>query len=178
MLKRIMFTCLTLLVIYSGVIVGYKIFEPETAEEIADSAMTSQSLDYETLKDYTLNSGTSVTHYYFFGSSKTNDSLYVMNTVLRSVNRDTAVDLSSLIEYVDVAPLEDTMTTSQLNTDWTVTSYPAFVACQVQDGQIVILNKLEWNANSPMSEDNVIQWLIENGLYDGATPDLIATPAI
>jgi hypothetical protein len=172
-----MFTFLTLLVIYSGVIVGYKIFEPENAEEIADSAMTSSSLDYDTLKDYTLNSGASAIHYYFFGSSKTNDSLYVMNTVLRSVNRDTSVDLSTLIEYVDISSLEDTGTTQRLKDDWTVSTYPAFVACQVQDGQIVILNKLEWNANSPMSEDNIIQWLVENGLYDGSTPDLIATPS-
>ena len=75
MLKRIMFTGMALLLIYSGILVGYKIFEPQKTAETTIKSTTQATIDYETLKDYTLNSGASVTHYYFFCSAASKDCL-------------------------------------------------------------------------------------------------------
>lgn len=176
MLKRILLTLMALLVVYSAVLVGYKMFEPETGE-VMDKTVTDSAIDYDALKDYTLNSGASAIHYYFFESPSDNDSVYVVNTVLHSTANETALDLGTVIEFVDVTSLVDSNATDRLKADWGISHFPAFVACQAQNGSIRILNSLEWNASAPMSKDDVIQWLILNGLYDGATPDLIATPA-
>ena len=59
MLKRIMFTLMVLLVIYSGVLVGFRIFEPEQTDAGSESAIATVSLDYETLKEYTRSTGNS-----------------------------------------------------------------------------------------------------------------------
>jgi len=176
MLKRILLTLMALLVVYSAVLVGYKMFEPETGE-VMDRSVMDNAIEYDALKDYTLNSGASAIHYYFFESPSDDNSVYVVNTVISSASNQTALDLGTVIEYVDITSLIDSSGINQLKTDWGISHYPAFVACQAQNGSIRILNSLEWNASAPMSRDDIIQWLILNGLYDGATPDLIATPA-
>ncbi len=66
MLKRIMLTLMALLAIYSGAVVVYLGNKPELAETSAFAQNSGSTLYYDTLRDYTLNSGASATHYYFF----------------------------------------------------------------------------------------------------------------
>jgi len=169
MLKRIMFTGMALLLIYSGILVGYKIFEPQKTAETTIKSTTQATIDYETLKDYTLNSGASVTHYYFFCSAASKDCIYMENTVLKSVAVDTKLNLDDYLEYVDVSSLEESLTTNRLGADWGISSYPAFLSCSVKDGQIIINNSLQWDPKTPLSEDNVIAWLAQNGIYKNAS---------
>lgn len=176
MLKKILFTFMTLLMIYSSSLVGYKLFEPDQIYSHSYSDHQSSSLDYETLKQYTISGGSATIHYYFFYSTNSNDSLYVENSILPSVEKVTPINLEELIEYVDITDLEINMETNRLKADWDISSYPAFVSCQVIDGEIKILNKLEWNSKEPMSEYDVMLWLNENKLYQGAIPDSVEKP--
>ena len=166
MLKRIMFTLMVLLVIYSGVLVGFRIFEPEQTDAGSESAIATVSLDYETLKEYTRSTGNSTMHYYFFCTVDSNDCLYLENTVLKSVNNETENDLMSLIEFVDLSGIDEKQLTTRLKNEWGVSVYPAFVACRNDNGEIVIDNTLEWNPQQPISIDDFRQWLALNKLYD------------
>ena len=166
MLKRIMFTLMILLVIYSGVFVGFRLFEPEQADAGSESAIASVSLDYETLKEYTRSTGNSTMHYYFFCSVESNDCLYLENTVLKSVNNETENELMTLIEFVDVSGIDEKQLATRLKNEWGVSAYPAFVACRNDNGEIVIDNTLEWNPQQPISIDDFRQWLALNKLYD------------
>lgn len=178
MIKRILLTVFTLMMIYSTLVIGIKLFEPDVIDTAAMEAQHSTALDYNTLKDYTLNSGTSASHFYLFSSIDNTDCLYVENTVLKNAQAQTGMNLSELIEIVDITDLERSLSTNRLRTDWTVLSYPAFVACHVHEGEIVIDNTLEWNPASPMSSDDIERWLTLNGVYEGYNgEEAIATPA-
>lgn len=166
MLKRIMFTLMILLVLYSGIFVGFCLFEPEQADAGSESAIASVSLDYETLKEYTRSTGNSTMHYYFFCSADSNDCLYLENTVLKSVNNETENELMTLIEFVDVSGIDEKQLATRLKNEWNVSAYPAFVACRNDNGEIVIDNTLEWNPQQPISIDDFRQWLALNKLYD------------
>ena len=166
MLKRIMFTLMILLVIYSGVFVGFRLFEPEQTDAGSESAIASVSLDYETLKEYTRSTGNSTMHYYFFCSVDSNDCLYLENTVLKSVNNETENELMTLIEFVDVSGIDEKQLATRLKNEWGVSAYPALVACRNDNGEIVIDNTLEWNPQQPISIDDFRQWLALNKLYD------------
>lgn len=156
---------MALLVVYSGIVVGYKIYEPEKVDVHAQTEETSaSSLDYSSLRDYTLASGPSSTHYYFFCTSKDNDCLYLENTVMSDVQAGTDLDLSSLLERVDISDLYDNPDDTSLFDDWGIRSYPAFAAARVQDGTISVLNTLEWDPSHPLNADNIRQWLALNGL--------------
>ena len=177
MIKRILLTVLTVMVVYSAVVIGVSLFEPEASETTLES-QHAYALDYETLKDYTLNSGTSATHFFLFSSVDNSDCLYVENTVLRNAEAETGLNLSDLIEIVDITNLERTLSTNRLKTDWNILSYPAFVACHVANGLITIDNKLEWDPNQPISTNDVERWLTLNGVYEGdAIEEAIETPA-
>ena len=166
MLKRIMFTLMILLVIYSGVFVGFRLFEPEQTDAGSESAIASVSLDYETLKEYTRSTGNSTRHYSFVCSVDSNDCLYLENTVLKSVNNETENELMTLIEFVDVSGIDEKQLATRLKNEWGVSAYPAFVACRNDNGEIVIDNTLEWNPQQPISIDDFRQWLALNKLYD------------
>ena len=177
MAKRLLLTALTLLVIYSGVVIGIKIFEPEKPDDGTDSLVAAKALDYEVLKDYTINSGSAAIHYYLFWSSDNNDCRYVADTVLRDCQAETGVNLSELIEIVDITELERNLNTNRLKTEWNVSSYPAFVACRTKAGRIIIDNTLEWNPAQPISVDDLKAWLTLNGLYSEKSGEVIETPA-
>lgn len=160
---------MVLLSVYSSVVIGYRIFEPEKSDVQAEADATmSGALDYSTLKDYTLASGASATHYYFFCTSQDNDCLYLESTVMPDVQSGTSLDLSSLIERVDVSSLMEKPEDTSLLDDWNVHSYPAFAAAKVQDGVISVLNTLEWNPEHPLNADDIRQWLAENGLIQNS----------
>lgn len=178
MLKKILFTLLTLLMIYSTVIIAYKINEPQKIESRAlATALSSAAIPYSTLKDYTLNSGESAIHYYFFCSGNDQNCTYVENTVLKSVENSTNLNLDSLLEYVDLSDESEEAMSSPLS-DWGINTYPAFVVCNVSQGSITVSNPLEWNASSPMSADDIIRWLSKVGLYNNPSEEeAINTPA-
>ena len=177
MLKRILYIFNTLLVIWSAAFIGYIIFEPEAPDQTEVHDFLNSIVNYEALKDYTLSSGPSAIHYYYFCSFENDDCRYLENTIMKSTARNTGVDLPSLIEYVDITALEQKLQTNRLKSEWNIGSYPAFVATRNNQDQIEVLNSLEWDPQSPISEADLTKWLLQNNLYQGAEPDTIDKPS-
>ncbi|MBQ9327764.1 MAG: hypothetical protein IJ225_04430 [Solobacterium sp.] len=177
MIKRILISLLTLMVGYSAVVIGIKLFEPDSGEAQSDSWIHTSALDYDSLREYTLSSGSGTSHFYLFSSSDNSDCIYVESTVLKNTATDTGMNLDDLIEIVDITDLERNLNTNRLRTDWGILSYPAFLACHVSQGEIIIDNTLEWNPSSPISVDDVERWLTRNGIYEGTgIEEAIDTP--
>lgn len=164
MLKRILFTLLCLIMVYSVAVAGYRYFEPRAYEESEEGLVY---LDYETLKDYLLSGQDGATHYLFFYSRKNQDCQYVKNTVMATVRNDTGLQIDRMIETVDITELEEQLQTNRLKTEWGLSSYPAFMAARVEDGEIVIDNFIQYDQNHPMMANDIETWLQLNGIYAG-----------
>jgi hypothetical protein len=50
---------------------------------------------------------------------------------------------------------------------WGFSSYPAFVAIEVSEGQILINSVIEWSVNNPIGKEDVKNWMIENDIWKG-----------
>ena len=151
------------MVIYSGILVAYRLNE-SNKEELSET-ITADTLIYSGLEDYTLSSGSSARHYYYFLVPDSNDSIYMTNTVLSTVEKDTGLQLSTILEYVDLSALDDKYDVSEMQEKWHVSGYPSFIACHVENGAIVIDNAIESTVDLPLSAENVEVWLMTNGLY-------------
>jgi hypothetical protein len=161
MLKKVVFALLALIVVYSCAVVAFRIYEPRNDTNVVEE---SAYLDYDSLKEYVLSTGESVTHYFFFYSRNDNDCVYVKNTVLASVSTNTQLQIDRIIETVDITSLEDNMTTGKLANDWGISNYPAFAAVTVSEGNPSVLNSLEYDGEIPLSAAQVEEWLALNGL--------------
>ena len=164
MLKRVLFTLLCLIMVYSIAVTGYRYFEPNAFDETEEG---ETYLDYETLKEYIRSSGDGVTHYLFFFSRKSQDCVYVKNTVMATVKNDTGLQIDRMIETVDITALEEQLLTNRLKTDWGLSSYPAFVTARTENGEIVIDNFIQYDQNHPMLASDIEAWLQLNGIYSG-----------
>lgn len=162
MAKKIIFTFLTLLILYSTAVVAYRLFEPENNTEYPDE---DSALSYDSLNQYLLSTGEGSTHYVFFYSALNDNCVYVRNTVLSQVENETGINVSSLFETVDITPLEENMTTTRLSDDWKIPGYPAFAAITVKNGKPAVVNSLVWTDQKPITASLVEDWMAQNDLW-------------
>lgn len=162
MLKKIMFSFLCILMLYSTAVVAYRLFEPVASYHTGDE---DTYLDYNSLKEYVKSGGDSSVHYLFFYSSEDPTSVYIKNTVITTVENDTSLQFNRIIETVDITNLVRNLQTSRLSDEWQISSYPAFAAVTVKNGVILVNNKLENTTDQPITAENFEAWLGENGLY-------------
>lgn len=166
MLKKILFSLLTILLVYSGAIVGYKAHEPDKSALCSYMLLNNnESLDYNTIEDYTLNSGASSIHYYMFYDEDGANSAYLENTILKELAKDPLQDFTTLLEYVNVPNLSDPETPIKLQKKWGIDTLPALLVCRVQDHKIVIESTLQWNEKEPLTSEDVKMWMMQNGLF-------------
>ncbi len=158
-----MFSILVILIGFSTVIVGYRFFEPkETSVVPTDDAL---EIDYASLHDYLLSSSEASIHYLLFYSKYDSDSIYLRNTVMNTVESDTHIGWTGLIEIVDISNLEASFETTTLNDDWGITDYPALLQVTNENGELKTDHLLVWNANDPITPTKVKFWLEDVGLY-------------
>lgn len=162
MLKKILFTFLTLLMIYSTCVVAYRIFEPRDNQSATD---TTSMLAYDSLKSYVIDSSSNI-HYFLFYSALNNNSIYLKDTILTIVESDINKSLSNIIEVVDITELDQKMEIKRLSEDWQVSSYPAFISVSNNNGEIIINNKLEWTNEKAITTTDVEEWLKLNGITE------------
>ncbi len=162
MLKKILFTFLTILMVYSTCVVAYRIFEPRDNQSTSD---TTSMLAYDSLKSYVKDSSSNI-HYFLFYSALNNNSIYLKDTILTIVESDINKSLSNIIEVVDITELDQTMETKRLSEDWQVSSYPALVSVSNDNGEIIINNKLEWTNEKAITTTDVEEWLKLNGITE------------
>ena len=154
MFKRILYTLMILLALSSIGFASYRFFESkDNKQETYGYTM----IEYEGAKQYVLSHGNSSTTFLFFCSHNNEN----MNT---------------LIDYVNIEPLEDSLKTENLMADWSINNYPAFVSVSVIDDQLVINNSLVWNSESPINTNDILAWLQENGQYEGVINQQVLMP--
>lgn len=162
MAKKIIFTFLTLLILYSTAVVAYRLFEPVNNTEYPDE---DSSLSYDSLNQYLLSTGEGSTHYVFFYSAVNDNCIYVRNTVLSQVENETGISVSSLFETVDITSLDENMKTARLSDDWNISGYPAFAAITVKNGKPSVVNSLVWTDQKPVTASALEGWMAENDLW-------------
>lgn len=158
---------LCLIILYSTAVIAYRLFEPTATYHVGDE---DTYLDYNSLKEYVKSGGDSSVHYLFFYSSEDNNSAYIKNTVITTVENDTSLQFTKILETVDITNLIRTMQTYKLADDWQLSSYPAFAAVTVKNGNIIVNNKLENTSEHQITAEDLENWLTLNGLYQNTSP--------
>lgn len=161
MIKRILLSLMSIIAIYSFAAVMYRVYEPTN---LLNNSTNSSYISYSTLQEYTLSNTTATKHYYFFYSSIDSNSTYVMDTLLKVINRDTDIDIESVIEVVDVTPLDENNTLNRITTEWGIREIPAFLCISVANNTITIDSTLEWTDESPLTAELLESWFQETGL--------------
>mgnify|MGYP004570087557 FL=1 len=160
MMKRILFTFMTILALYSLAIVGYRIYEPD----LKKTQENTNYITYNSLREYTLSHGESTKHIYFFYSAADDNSNYVVNTVFPSINNMKKSNVTDVIEIVDITSLDTSYTTNRLKAEWGINSFPSLLLVSVSEGQISIDSTLCWDNDHPFTADDILSWLTINGI--------------
>ena len=159
MFKKLLFSLLAVLMIYSSAAMIYRIFEPQLdTNEQKDLTY----VEYSTLSDYILSHGEASIHIVFFCSLKDADSLYLKDTVLSTVQSDTGLPVSQILEVVDVSTAGNDIN-ARLLRDWGVGAIPSFVSVGVANGQCIVHDRLEWTQDAPLKARQIEDWLEANG---------------
>ena len=163
MLKKILFSLLCILMVYSGSVAAYRIFEPRQDHVRLDS---SSFISYASLKEYIVSSGESSQHFLFFYNDGESNSMYVRTSVLSDVKAKTGIDLDSLLEIVDLSGYRQENLHASLAEQWGLSDYPSFALVTLKDGEIQVLSRLEWSSGTPITGTLLIQWLQDNGIQN------------
>ena len=162
MVKKIVFSALIALCIYSLGVFAFCTVEPK-AEDNTPISLTT--VDYRTLDDYLVASGNGTVHYLLFYSDYNDDSIYVKDTVINSVSQSSSIDVNELIEIVDVSQVDEAQLNASISERFGVKNYPFFACVHVEDGSIIIDSVLPYDIDSPLKASELQTWLEENGVY-------------
>lgn len=161
MIKRILLTFMALLAIYTSAAACYRIYDPQNSSQ---NETASSMISYNSVRNLILSKGSGSVCYLFFCSLKDDNCIYVRNTVLNTIEKETGISPDSVIYTVDVTPLEENMNTGRITAEWGIHSWPAFL-CVSTDGQnITVTSQLEWNSDSPLTASDIESWLKDSGL--------------
>lgn len=178
MVKKIFTSGLFLVWISSLALAGYRLFEPKAAQSIEDNKVSVASVDAQgnsiendqatmALVDEE-EQEESVYHYYYFCSAENTDCMYIQEYVLKPLAAVLEVDQISILEYIDVSTLSVEWTPQRLKKQWGFDNYPAFVTTEtLEDGSRAILSVLSWNAEDPIDQNDLKNWMIKNQIWTG-----------
>lgn len=152
-----------MLITYSVCVAAYRIYEPSEEFQETDS---SSYISYASLKEYIVSAGESSEHLLLFYSPYDSDSEYVRSTLLSEAAKRTSMDISSMIEVVDVSGVRSENLMSALSKDWGLSNYPAFAVVHLENNNPVVISKLEWSSSSPLTAQSIISWLKDNGITE------------
>lgn len=162
MFKKLFISFLCLLSFLTISIAFYRVYSPEQSENIESSDLNIQ---YESLKNY-LSSGSDKSVYYlFFYLKEDKNSLYVKDTVLYQVQKETKLDLKKLITFVDISKLIQNNSLGVLNNEYGLSTYPSFAAVRYDNKSIQLVNALSWDSQAPLTALQIEDWLIKNQLW-------------
>lgn len=174
MFKKLLFTFLMTLCVYSLAAACYHLFEPENDITEATDALV---IDYKTLKDYVENGSEGTIHYILFYDNRIQNSEYFRSTLLTTVENDTHLQMDRIIEIADMSEIEEDLVIPRLTDDWGIRSCPALAVIKLENGSAVLGSKLEWENDQMLSAEDIEIWLIDNGLYQpGETMEPVETP--
>lgn len=145
----------------------YNIFTPPTVAA-TPIYIARSDLEIENLQNYVLSLGNSNRLYVLIGQSDDPNTVYLTETVLHNLAQSANVDEFSNLDYVNVSNLND-QTRILLNSTYHVTSLPAFVSLQNDNGTMMVTSTLEWDDQSPIDTSDVQEWMEVNNIWPLST---------
>lgn len=161
---------LTLFIVIFGITTMtllYNIFTPPTAQAMP-VYMSRSTLEIENLESYVLSLGNSNRVYVLIGQNDDANTVYLTETVLHNLAQSANVDEFTNLDYVNVSVMND-QTRLLLNNTYHLTTLPAFVSLQNDNGRMTVTSILEWDDQSPIAPSDVQEWMQINNIWPGSS---------
>jgi hypothetical protein len=143
---------------------AYNYFKPLPAPLVLIDYAKSTSIPYNDLETYLINDG----KYYLWFCDGSTDCTFINDTALRPLANEIKTGEFPEITFVDMTYARKNISPAKLKQLWGFTAYPAFVAIEVKESQLMINSVIEWGVNNPIGKEDVRNWMIENDIWKGA----------
>lgn len=150
--------------ILTGVLL-HAYFSPKEITPVDKKPISSEALNltYANAEEYVLRDGE--IHFFWLCDPDSADTMYVRDYVMKPLLEELEEDSFDDIKMVDFKEAPDTM--HYRTSVWGVEYIPAFVAVQNVEKTMVILSKLSWDKDNPMTSADLKDWMYENGIWHG-----------
>ena len=139
-------------------------FQPTPVPLVLIDYARSVSVDYNDILE-TIKQEDNVYTLWFCDASV--DCIFVNDNMLRPLSRQVRQEDFPDLIFVDMSLIRSDISPARLNQSWGFSSYPAFVAVEVKEGEVTILNVLQWNVRTPFGQQELKQWMIYNNIWKG-----------
>lgn len=164
-MKEKYFVIAAISIVLSAIILyAYNYFKPLPAPLVLIDYAKSTSVPYNDLPGYLVTDG----NYYLWFCDGSTDCTFINDTALRPLANEIKTGEFPEITFVDMTFARENISPVRLKQLWGFSAYPAFVAIQVTEGQMLIGSVIEWGVNNPIGKNDVKNWMIENSIWKGA----------
>lgn len=151
------------IVLGAMILYAYNYFKPLPAPLVLIDYAKSTSIPYNDLEGYVAEDG----KYYLWFCDASTDCTFINDTALRPLANEIKTGEFPEITFVDMTYARQNISPVKFKQVWGFSSYPAFVAIEVSEGQIQINSVIEWSVNNPIGKEDVKNWMIENDIWKG-----------
>lgn len=146
----------------TSMILLYNFFSPKL-ESTQSIYVQESTLSIENLQNYVLSQSNSSKIYVLIGDAEDNNTIYLLETVLKNCANSAQVEYFNNLEFVQAT---NTLANKKLLTDlYYVNTTPAFVSIENIDGTMNITSTLTWNQQEPITENDVVEWMKLNNIW-------------
>ena len=138
-------------------------FSSPKLESTQSIYVQESTLSIENLQNYVLSQSNSSKIYVLIGDAEDNNTIYLLETVLKNCANSAQVEYFNNLEFVQAT---NTLANKKLLTDlYYVNTTPAFVSIENIDGTMNITSTLTWNQQEPITENDVVEWMKLNNIW-------------
>lgn len=146
----------------TSLVLLYNFFSPKL-ESTQSIYVQESTLSIENLQNYVLSQSNSSKIYVLIGDAEDNNTIYLLETVLKNCANSAQVEYFNNLEFVQAT---NTLANKKLLTDlYYVNTTPAFVSIENIDGTMNITSTLTWNQQEPITENDVVEWMKLNNIW-------------
>lgn len=146
----------------TSLVLLYNYFSPKIAPQPSIYVQES-TLSIENLENYVLSQSNSSKIYVLIGDVEDNNTIYLLETVLKNCANSAHVEYFTNLEFVQAS---NTLANKQLlNELYYVENTPAFVSIENIDGVMSITSTLTWNQQEPITEKDIQEWMKLNNIW-------------
>lgn len=146
----------------TSMVLLYNFFSPKL-ESTQSIYVQESTLSIENLQNYALSQSNSSKIYVLIGDAEDNNTIYLLETVLKNCANSAQVEYFNNLEFVQAT---NTLANKKLLTDlYYVNTTPAFVSIENIDGTMNITSTLTWNQQEPITENDVVEWMKLNNIW-------------
>ena len=162
-MRKLQISLIVILIV--GLFIGaYIYFKPKKAPIVYLGSGTEFSFNYTDIERYLLKQEGKYTLWFCDGEVNcafVND--HIMGNLIKKYPKN---DFKDLI-FVDMSHVRKDLSPAILHQKWGFSVYPAFVIVEVTEGQIAVIDWIEWSNNATFTSEDLKQWFIEHELWKG-----------